>query len=438
MEVYFILGLGLSGIAAARKLLSAGASVRAWDDKLATEPLTDEMQALVNEGLVVDQEGWMLCDEVVTSPGVPPSHPIYKAAVADSIPICNEVELALRYLPNPCVGVTGTNGKTTVTLLVEHLLRAAGVEARAVGNIGVPLCSLDCKPSEVLVVELSSYQIDTMRSPRLTAGVVLNVTPDHLERYGTMDAYAASKFRLGDLVLPRGDFWVEVDAARTFSNVLGKRRPRLYGDSPGLGLSVGSATIRNDRGIEYIFPLGYTPKSKHDRLNCAAALALCLPFIEDPELVLNGLATFSKPEHRLETVACIDGVTYINDSKGTNVAAVLHAIESLPGRLWLIAGGVDKRGSYEPWKAAFAGRVCGVALIGQAAERIRADIGDAVACVDCGSLEEAVVWARGQALEGDSVVLSPGCSSFDMFRSYAHRGDVFKRLVAELEGVCRK
>ncbi len=438
MDAYFVLGLGLSGLAAAGKLLEEGAKVKAWDDSLSTRDPSEHLKALLGRGLELDPEGWMTSDECIVSPGIPPTHPIYAAAVADGIPVSGEVELALRSLPNPCVAVSGTNGKTTVALLAAHLLRSAGVSARAVGNIGVPLCQLDCPPSEVLVIELSSYQIDTMRSPRLSAAALLNITPDHLDRYGSMEAYAASKARLGDLLLPRGEFWVEGETAQLYSSQFSSRKPRLYGCGGGWDMNVGAESLRTDRGIEYILPLGYRTKSKHDRLNSAAALALCMPFCAEEDGFLRALETFVKPEHRLESVACIDGISYVNDSKGTNVAAVQHAVDSTAGPLWLIAGGVDKGGSYGPWKEAFKDKVQGLALIGEAAARIRSDLGEAMLCHDCDSLADAIEWTRAKARKGDTVLLSPGCSSFDMFRNYAHRGEEFKRLVCELEGVVKE
>jgi UDP-N-acetylmuramoylalanine--D-glutamate ligase len=430
-----VLGLGVSGRAAVSALLSNRQTVQGVDDQW--EQLEDdaEIQALVSQGLQGGSSpSWEGVHRLITSPGVPPEHPVLQEAAQRGVAVIAEVEWGLERLPNRAVAVTGTNGKTTVTELCAHLLRHAGLSATAAGNNGVPICGLDLDAETVLVLELSSFQIDGFSKARFEAAVLLNLSPDHLDRYGTMEVYARSKARLGKLLLDEGVFWVQDRCIEQFPGVFNALPHKSFGcneaETDAVLLSEGLSL----EGVEYILPVEYMAMGKNDRLNVLAALLLCKELGVPLEDCLGGIQSFRKPEHRVEWVASADGVSFFNDSKGTNVEAVIHAIDCMPGPVHLIAGGVDKGGSYEPWLEAFEGRVQQVYLIGEASERIADSLAPHYVSIRCEHLEDALDRACTQAKTGESILLSPGCSSFDQFRNYAHRGTEFKRLVCERLG----
>ncbi len=428
MPGILVLGLGISGRAAAEFLLKKGHRVMGLDDRpTCFESLSD----LTGKGLEVvsspaDLE-WEAVELLVVSPGVPPSHPVYREALGRRIEVIGEAELAFQNLKQRAVAITGTNGKTTVTLLVEHIFNAAGVKALSLGNVGNPLTLylLNPDPDAVLVVELSSYQLETMRSAAFDAGVILNITPDHLDRYPSMEAYAQTKCRLQQLMKPGSDghFFVSEQVKREFSHCLGAGY-QVY-------CSFGES-------IESILPLEYRERGGHDIENAMAAWALCRCFGVTREQFCEGLKTFQKPRHRIEFVADIGGVRFFDDSKGTNIDAVVHAVKAMKGPVILIAGGVDKGASYLPWKAAFADRVKRIIAIGQAAPKIYQELNPFFEMEIVDSLTTAVERSFSDAAEGDSVLLSPGCSSFDMFRDYAHRGEEFQKEVFSIKERRRK
>ncbi|MGE3954038.1 MAG: Mur ligase family protein [Parachlamydiales bacterium] len=369
MKRALIVGMGVSGKAARELLLRKGYEVVGVDDR---EPYS------------VDPDAF---DEVIVSPGVPPTHPLY---VPTAI---GEMTLACRYLNGRALAITGTNGKTTVTLLVEHILNSCGIPALACGNVGTPLSAVvDDLGGRVAVVELSSYQLETMSRPVFDAGVILNIREDHLDRYRTQEAYAAAKLRLQWLV--RGDF---------------------YG--PG-GLTADL--------LEGILPEAY---KGIDRSNAQAAYLLCKTYGVTPAAFVAALATYKRPPHRREWVAEVGGVTFINDSKGTTPDAVVAAVELLEGPIWLIAGGQNKGLSFKEW-ASFAGKVERLLLIGEAAREIGEAVGGVLEVEQCGTLERAV--DRCREAKG-TVLLSPGCASFDQFADYRVRGEAFRELVGRLQ-----
>lgn len=376
-----VIGLGISGKAAVSLLELQGYSVTGFDDRLSNLEIA-----------------WDGIDLVVVSPGVEPSHKLYQEALARQIPLIGEAELALSHLQGKqrMLGVTGTNGKTTVTLLLEHVLTMSGYPAKALGNVGIPLSAyaLDPHQDEILVVELSSYQLETMVTPVFDGAVLLNITPDHLDRYGNMHAYALAKWRLQHLLKPSAPFFVE-------------------------------------RQVMEQFPLGTGVIREMD--NVAAAWALAQVIGVKKEQFFAAVKSFKKPPHRIEWVRELNGVTFFDDSKGTNVDAVICAVASMKGPTILIVGGVDKGGSYLPWKSAFTGKVKRMLAIGEAAPKIIGELGNDFIVEHVDSLEDAIKKAHKHAVFGDCVLLSPGCSSYDMFRDYAHRGEVFQQTVMEIE-----
>jgi UDP-N-acetylmuramoylalanine--D-glutamate ligase len=406
MKKILVLGFGVSGKASAALLKSRGFTVVAADKN-------------PNLGVLQDSADFSLdgFSQIVLSPGITPSHPIVQRAMARSIEVIGETELAFRLLENRCVGITGTNGKTTVTLLVEHVLNASGIKARAVGNIGTALSEylLAPDPSEILAIELSSFQLETLQTKKLLASVYLNLTPDHLDRYASMQEYAAAKAKIQDC---SGKLFV----SRQVANEYGARLKPSYKI-----FEYDEETVAPISWVEYI-QLGAP-----ERQNVQAAEALCLEFGVGKEQFLKALKQFKKPHHRIEWIGKVGGVHYVNDSKGTNIDAVLHAMDLFKGPVILIAGGVDKGASYQPWIEKFQGTVKKIIAYGQAASKMEAQLAPFFPFLRVEKFGAAFDAAAQEAIAGDSVLLSPGCSSFDQFRNYEHRGDEFKNKFKSLQ-----
>jgi UDP-N-acetylmuramoylalanine--D-glutamate ligase len=407
-----VLGLARSGRAAVAALRGQGWSVSAHD----ASPEVDAagVDADVSLGAWDDRllDGVQL---VVKSPGVPGEAAPVAAARARGIEVVSEIELGARLLPNPVVGITGTNGKTTTTALLGAMLEAAGVPVEVAGNIGRPLTSLvgAAGPDAWVVCELSSFQLEDVDTLRPRVAVLVNLEPDHIDRHGSFDAYAAAKLRLFErqggedvAVVPRG-----------FPAVPGAgRRVEFSGDDP--------------------LPAEPRIPGAHNRENAAAATAAARAVGVGDAAIAEALRTFPGVEHRIETVAEVGGVTWVNDSKATNVAAALRALASFPGRpLHAILGGRGKHESYAPLAAAM-GEGDRAYLIGEAAAEIGAALETARVrhVVRCGDLATAVSAAAAAAAAGDVVLLSPACASFDQFTSFEQRGEEFRRLVAKLAG----
>lgn len=413
MQRALVIGLGISGLAAAKLLLRDGYEVVAIDRhalKLLSSPAICQLIELgvsvLEESSLKEVCGFSL---VIVSPGVTPNHPLYLKALIRGIEIIGEAELAFRRMHQPCIAITGTNGKTTVTLLVEHILRSAGKKARALGNVGHSLAEyfLAPDPEEIIVAELSSYQLETLTASAIDAGVILNITPDHLDRYKNMRDYAYTKCRLQLCIKPQGVFYVHEDILAEYTDLFMR---------PCIGYK----------------PCDHDPKlcnslAAHDRENMAAARVLTHPFGISYEQFLEGANTFNKPPHRIEYIANINGVNYYDDSKGTNVDAVIKAVDSMPGPVHLLAGGVDKGASYQVWQASFTGKVKKIYIFGEGSERMARETSTFCSVEIVGDLEKAVRAATLSAKKGECVLLSPGCASWDMFRDYAHRGEEFRR-----------
>ena len=346
------------------------------------------------------------------------------------------MELACRSITQPFIGITGTNGKTTVTLLVEHVLNHCGKAAAALGNVGVPLTSelTELDESQIIVAELSSYQLETLQTPLIDAGVILNITPDHLDRYGSMEEYAQAKFQIASCMKPGAPLYIEERALKDYEHLLRDPSVLSYGYSSGCPLYTDKTNVYLNGELAYPLPPAQRSIASHDVENQMAAFALCHALGVSGDQFLEALKSFKKPPHRIEFVEKIGGVSYYDDSKGTNIDAVIRAVALFPGQVILIAGGVDKGFSYHSWVEAFGGKVKKICAIGQAAEKMERELSEELSVARFATLDEAVHDAFRMAKSGDTVLLSPGCSSFDMFRDYAHRGDEFKRIVRELKG----
>lgn len=397
-----VLGLGISGISAGDLLLSLGYAVDGFDDKKEnlSHPRIKQLNSLSE--VVLSHYGLL-----IVSPGVPSTHPLLSQAEKDGIETIGELELGARYLNAPAIGITGTNGKTTVTTLVNHALNFANVSARALGNVGVPLCQeLAVKPlkGDVAVLELSSFQLETMKTKCLDAAVILNITPDHLDRYSSMQEYAKAKIAIARSLKKGGKLWIYHAIEKEFKPLL--------------------------EGISYE-SFGENAKDHHGE-NVEAALLLCQSFGVTLEKFQASLKTFKKPSHRIEYVSEIDGVKYYDDSKGTNIDAVIKAVNSLSGNIVLIAGGVDKGFPYTSWIEPFKDKIKSILAIGQSAKLIASQLSPHFPVKLFETLELAIVQAKAIAKPGDTVLLSPGCSSYDQFRDYKHRGETFQKIVRNL------
>lgn len=434
-----VIGLGISGKAAARFLLKRGAFVTAIDrnaDLFYDEPT---VKTLIEKGLQVFSEKTLSMplqyDVAVVSPGIPHENVIYTAVRKSKIPLIGEIDLACRSMRQRAVAVTGTNGKTTTVSLITHALNFGGMPARALGNIGTPLTDAvdEANPNEILVVELSSWQLETLTVPAFEAAAILNITPNHLDRHKTMLEYAKAKFRLAACIKKGGVLYLGSEIPRNFSEMLSDIHYETYGfETEDNYTSDGTSVYLSGEQL-FRLPPPYLGKKNHDVENMMAAYALCRHVGLSDTLFVESLKTFKKPAHRVEFVSKIDGVSYYDDSKGTNLEAVIRAVQTMDGETILIAGGLHKGASYLSWAQSFKGKVRFIYAIGQAAPQITAELSQFLPVRPCASLEEAVRFAASSAKNGENVLLSPGCSSYDMFRDFNHRGDEFKRIVNALQ-----
>jgi UDP-N-acetylmuramoylalanine--D-glutamate ligase len=432
-----ILGLGISGRAAADFLLKRGAHVTGVDGKWRALQHEKEIEQLQEKGLFLcsEQEVELLSFTlVVVSPGIPPSHPLYRSAKEKGLEIIGEAELAFRDLKGPCLAVTGSNGKTTTVLMTEHILNCSGVPAKALGNVGVPLSSaVDQLAGEVTIAELSSWQLETLKSPVIDAGVILNITPNHLDRHGTMESYALAKLKMIRCLKTGCPLYMGTRSSQEFAHLMASFRPITFGYERGSILRCDREYVRFQEKVRFRVPSNYRGKVSHDMENLMASYALCQILGVTEKQFLNAFETFQKPSHRIEFVRRVRGVAYYDDSKGSNVEAVIKAVASLEGPIFLIAGGVHKGASYTAWIQAFVGKVRCLCAIGQAAPLIKEQIGESIPVEIFSTLQETINFVDRNSSAGDNVLLSPGCASFDMFRDYIHRGEEFQRLVFKLE-----
>jgi UDP-N-acetylmuramoylalanine--D-glutamate ligase len=431
-----VVGLGASGRAAAHFLASRGAHL----------VLTDLRADIERDGLPEgelrlggDDPDWLSgVDVVVTSPGVPRDARLLREARRRAIPVRSEIELAACFVRAPIVAVTGTNGKSTVTVLAADMLKASGLKVFAGGNLGTPLIEAASGCYDVAVAEISSFQLEWIDTFRPHVGVHLNLSADHLDRYRDLEDYAAAKARLfanqdadDFAVLCRDDPEVWKLAERVRSRVVsfGLSRPdstpAVWCDGGKIGFAIDGVRGAIDAG-------GFGLRGTHNLSNAMAAAAAALVAGAEAPAIERALAGFRGLPHRIEIVRDVEGVTYVDDSKGTNVGATVEAIRSFDAPLVLIAGGRDKGGDYGPLCAAARGRVRCAILIGEARERMKQALAGACEVVVVETLTEAVERARRLARRGDVVLLSPACSSFDQFRDYAERGQVFQELVRSL------
>lgn len=430
-----VVGLGTSGVAACRLLARRGARVVGTDAKT-MESVSDGARALADEGVTLALGGHAearlpAADLVVVSPGVP-LFPELAAAEARGVPIWGEVELAVQALVKeaPVIAIGGTNGKSTTTSLVGELLVRAGTRAFVGGNLGEPLAAHADEPFDAVVLEVSSFQMERVLDFKPKVCVLLNVSPDHLDRYPSEAAYANAK---GNAFVRQTEDDVAVvpvnDEVCLRQAKRGKARIVTFGE--GGDVAVGADAILDGAAVHPRRTLSL--QGGHNALNVAAALAAIRPFGIAPAIVREVLTTFEGLPHRMAFVRERRGVRFYDDSKGTNVGATVTAVRGVrEDKVVLIAGGRDKGGSYAPLVDALRARGRAAILIGEAAPLIRDAIGAALPVRVAASMDEAVALSAELAGPGDAVLLSPACSSFDMFRNYKDRGDAFVRAVMEL------
>ncbi len=439
-----VVGLGKSGLATVRFLVSNGANVRVNDRRDA-----DDLGAAGEEAIELGAElvlgghpesAFNGLDLVVVSPGVP-ALDVLDAAEAGGVPVIGEVELASRFIDAPLVAITGTNGKSTVTTLVGEMCRSLGRPVFVGGNLGDPMIEAvgtdAASEHGLVIVELSSFQLERVEKMRAHVAVLLNVSPDHLDRYPSLEAYAAAKARIFERQRP-SDFAVIPDPSTELrSLVRGDAAVETFGDPDGSVRVDGDAIVDRTSGMR-VPVTDLKLRGSHNLSNaCAAALVSRLVGVSE-EAIGAVLREFGGLAHRMQYVATVGDVEFIDDSKATNVGAAVASIaglEGAEGKIVLIAGGVDKGGSYEPLRERLEGKGRALVVLGEAASLLEKAFAGSTAAVErASSMTDAVRKAVELAEPGDTVLLAPACSSFDMFRSYAERGDVFQEAVQSLGG----
>ncbi len=441
-----VVGAGKSGVAAAMFLRSLGARVTLSDARSALA-LADQTPALLDAGIMVEAGGHGLLtfrrqDLIVVSPGVPLETPEVAQVLGFGLPVIGELELASRFLKGSIVAITGSNGKTTTTTLVGEILEAAGLPTLVGGNIGLPVVDLIARSTDatISVLEVSSFQLETVVAFRPRVAVILNITPDHLDRHGSFERYVAAKERIfarqtpdDALVLNADDRTTQMCASRTTARVFWFSTTRVVRQGAFVRDGVLCWIAKEGAAAEPILPISEIPlKGAHNVENVLAAV--CAARLEGvaAETIRAAVKSFKAVEHRLEFVTTVAGVEYYNDSKATNVDAALKAVASFAGGVHLILGGKDKDSDYTLMAPLLRERVRAVYTIGSAAEKIERELAGVVKIVQAGTVSAAVRAAAAAATPGDVVLLAPACSSFDQFENYEQRGRVFRQCVLEL------
>ncbi|MEJ2037303.1 MAG: UDP-N-acetylmuramoyl-L-alanine--D-glutamate ligase [Desulfosarcinaceae bacterium] len=445
-----VVGLARSGLSAAQFLKARGARVTITD-QTCEDALGAAVQQARELGVGLEIGGHQAAtldaaDLIVISPGVPHTLSLFQEARERGVPVIGEIELASRFIQKPIVAVTGTNGKTTTTELLGRMLAGSGLQVFVGGNIGNPLIQVVGRETglDVIVVEVSSFQLDTIETFRPHVGVLLNITPDHLDRYPDMQAYIASKGRLfmnqldTDFAICNGnDASVQKQCRQGAGHLYNfYSHPPLNG-APGQGAIITPCQVAvHAPGLQSArFSLAHTALiGPHNRENIAAAILAALAVGGGPQAIQDALDTFQAPAHRMEPVGEVRGVRFVNDSKATNVDAVIRALECFETPVVLILGGRNKGYDFTRLGEQVRRRVRRLVAIGEAGDEIIRTLGrlPAGGAERAGDMAQAVKLAFDAAQKGDTVLLSPACASFDMFANYAERGETFRRLVREL------
>lgn len=451
LPTYSILGAARSGLAVAALLRAEGAAVFVSDSKPAdTEAAMEAIGKLDAVGAAYEFGGHsdrvLEASTLVLSPGVPDTIPIVKRAIERGMKLTNEIEIAWSRCRGRVVAITGTNGKTTTTELAGHIFRTAGWKTFVAGNVGIPFSEIAPKADEesVVVLEVSSFQLEHIAAFKPRVAVLLNITPDHMDRYATFADYAEAKYRItmnqdeDDALIYNADdpSLVELPSrskARPFGFSIQRELPvGAFKHNEELVMRMESSAISNNE--EALMPVERIRiRGPHNLYNSMAAALSARELGVEPAAIREGLETFPGVAHRLEPVRELDGVRWVNDSKATNVDSMWYALSSFPGSIVLIAGGKSKKNVYDSVLPLIEERVKAAVLVGDAAGEMEEAFGSITKIYRAGySMEDAVAQAQSIAEPGDVVLLSPACASFDMFNNYEHRGDHFKSLVNAL------
>jgi UDP-N-acetylmuramoylalanine--D-glutamate ligase len=439
-----VVGLARTGVATALFCAARGARVTATDTRGESE-LGAAVAELRRAGVGLElaghrQELIREAELIIPSPGVPADAPLLQSARSKGLTIWSEIELASRFLKGRLIGITGSNGKTTTTSLIEHILKNAGFSTILAGNIGTPLISYVEKTSDktITVAELSSFQLELIEKLRPNISVFLNLTPDHLDRHHTLESYGAAKARIFENQTEADSAVLNADDPG--ATPYAPAKPQVFWFSRKQRVAQGAFVKENEvlfrrEGIEEkVLKLADIPLAgAHNVENVLAAVAATRLAGAEPASVAKGVRSFTGVEHRLEFVAEIGGVRFYNDSKATNVDATRKALDAFPGRILIILGGKDKGSDYTVLQAPLREKAILALLIGAAASKIEKQIAGSVAIEQAGTIERAVETAAHAARPGDVILLAPACASFDQFQNYEHRGRVFKELVQQLE-----
>jgi UDP-N-acetylmuramoylalanine--D-glutamate ligase len=441
-----VLAVGLARTGVATALFCAGhnAIVTATETRAESE-LGDAPAKLRAAGVTLELGGhtektFLAQDLIIPSPGVPADDPFLLLARSKRITVWSEIELAYRFLEGKLIGITGSNGKTTTTTLVHHILKAGAMRAYLAGNVGTPLISEVEKMDggSVAVAELSSFQLELIDKFRPNIGALLNLTPDHLDRHKTMEAYAAAKVRIFENQTELDAAILNADDAASVKYA--PKKPQVFWFSRKKQVAHGAClrseeiVIVHDAKEEPVMKAAEIPLAgSHNLENVLAAVIIARLAGVDSATIAKAVKSFAGVEHRLEFVADIRGVRYYNDSKATNVDATLKALDAFPARILVILGGKDKGSDYTVLQKPLRERAILALLIGAAADKIEKQIAGSVAIERAGTLERALEAATLAARSGDVVLLAPACASFDQFENYEQRGRVFKQLVRSLE-----
>jgi len=439
-----VVGAAKSGIAAALLLNRHGADVFVSDSRN-SDPLADAIDSLKPRGIDFETGGhtdkvYREKDYVVISPGVPPDAPIVKQIEAAGVPAISEIELGYWLCDGHIAAVTGSNGKTTTTSLTGDIFKRSGKPTFVAGNIGAPFCDIcdEVPPDGWVVLEISSFQLEKCYEFKPEIAAVLNLTPDHLDRYGEFSTYAEMKMRIGENQTEEDAFIANFDDAYLVGLAARLAAEKYYFSlsekvNPGVYVQNEEMFFNANGRVRSIMPVSeISLPGPHNLANCAAAALIALLADIPDSAIRESLSSFPGVEHRLEKCGEVDGVAFVNDSKATNVDSVWYALQSISGRLVVIMGGRDKAGDFSRLCELAADRVDAVVLIGEAADKMESVFGDVTSIHKAESMDDAVRMAFNAAKPDGTVLLSPACASFDMFTDFEHRGRVFKDAVVEL------
>ena len=441
-----VVGLGKSGVAAARFLKRQGARVTVSDSRPAA--LIAELSSLLDEGIMVEAGSHGLLtfrrqDLIVVSPGVPQTVPELRTVRSLGMRVVGELELGTQYLQGEIIAITGSNGKTTTTSLLGEIVAASGRPTLVGGNIGRPVVDMvaESTPGTCSVLEVSSFQLETIEHFRPKIALVLNITPDHLDRHGSFENYTAAKARITENQTP-DDFLILNAEEEPTKRIAAKTKAQIFWFSPRRPIKQGAFV--HGEGIyfrpaenatpEPVMPVSEIPlPGAHNVENALAAICAARLAGISAETIRRAVGSFKAVEHRLELVRELNGVRFFNDSKATNVDATAKALAAFPGGIHIILGGKDKNSDYTTLLPLLQERAKTVITIGSAAEKIELQLAPFGKIERGGTLEKAVAYAFTNAKPGEVVLLAPACASFDQFENYEQRGRIFKQLVAQLE-----